>query len=194
MKKKLIIFATIIAMIVILFLHQTRWGVSVSAVEVWFKDFSEGEIRNEIDDYRQLGEDYFGSDQGWETPEIFPSENDQDYYKAIIFFSIRNFSILPCTLKSAYLVNSTDNRGRVYHAFDLLEDNVSINGFKSVDHEYILHLDLYKNGRTDEEIIRDLSDLKIELHYSNKVFQLTKTIDLSKVKFTLLEKNPFDPN
>ena len=69
-----------------------------------------------------------------------------------------------------------------------------IDGFQRGQRRLAVYLFLYKNGRSDEEILRDLSELKIELHYSNKVFQLTKTIDLSKVKLTLLDKNPFDPN
>lgn len=195
MTKKIIIFGVLIITALLLFFQQTKWGISVGTVEAVITPFYEGEIAQEIEEYKEYGADgFFGSGQGWEEPEIFPSKNDQEYCKVILLFAIKNCSILNHTLLSARVNNSNGNANGLYYAFDLLEDNPTIKGLKKSDHEYILHLEIYKNGRTDEEIIRDLSELKIELHYSNKVFQLTKTIDLSKVKLSLLDKNPFDPN
>jgi|GEM_PF-6294589 len=187
MKKRLIILGSIGVILVLLFLHQTRWGISIKEIDVLLKPFAEGQISSEIEGYKTDKDSCFGAGQIWEEPEIFPSTEDKDYYKVILRISIKNFSILPYDLKSAFIINSKDNKSRSYYAYDLLEDMPQIKGFKKLEHEYLVCIELYKNGRTDEEILKDLSELKIKLFYSNRVFQLTKTIDLSKVDL-ILEK------
>ena len=96
MKRFFVIFGSIILVVSVLFIHQTRWGISVSEAEVYLETYYEGKIENEISGYKSMGpEEFFsGSIQGWEYPEIFPSDKDEDYCQAFVFLSLNNYSLL----------------------------------------------------------------------------------------------------
>ncbi len=195
MKKALIILGGIFITALLIFFQQTRWGLSVTGAEIYMETYYDGVVADEKAMYQELGpEEYFGRyTQGWEYPDIFPSDKDEDYCLVRIFIDLKSRSFLRYDLNDAYVINTADNKAYIYRAWSALISTFSIEGMASNSTD-VIYLDLYKNGRTDEEILRDLSELKIELHYSNRIFKLTKTIDLSKMKLTLLEKDPYDPN
>ena len=190
MKKAIIIIGSVVILAILLFLHQTRWALSVNEILV---DIDPSyNIKSRIEYYRAYGaEETFRYSQYWEYPEIFPSDRDDDYCLIYLVLTMSNHSVLPYNIEGAFLINSQDNKSRIYEASSLIA-TYKLDRFQTDGKECVLTLGLYRNGRTDEEIVKDLSELEMELIYNNQVFQLKKRIDLNNLKKA--DKNPFDPN
>ena len=170
-----------------MFIHQTRFGVSVSGMSLWMTNVEQAELDEYIAHYSDpSADDYLFL----RADERFPSKDAGDYRKIYVYVDLKNSSFLDYSLYDSY-VSYAGNNSNVSFAITFGGDKMKAGTRNS--YVSCCMLFTYCPGMSDTKIKDHLQDYEISLYLSNAVFKDLKCVyDVGKHSLSVLSKNPYD--
>lgn len=99
--------------------------------------------------------------------DVNESENPEDYCKVSLNFTIRNCMPLAIT-NFSYMIVGEDSSSPIIGKYDYATDVDTIGGWRSMQLDGI-GLFIYKEGKTDEEIMEYLKNVTIKITYASRI-------------------------
>lgn len=172
--------------LLILFLILILWFIHpLVGMKLFYWSYEEGDLFT-LEDYKEMYYDYPDEYQLIRNDLSFPSQNITDYCTVVVGAQARNFS--PFHVHRIELtVDWKDPDSDVILVTPSLVSSAYCRRFSKLESRFITSFLVYRNGKTDEEIVDYLKDAEVLLTYNTSIKSFSKRMKLGDFSYQLME-------
>lgn len=149
----------------------------------WIED-EDGTI--DLDYYKSAVTDSEAALQQITKEQFFPSDEIKDYCTVVVGISALNISIFNLT-DLDLIIDYQNEKLNGFFVFPPIFPSEQGHRFSKVQERYMTSFLVYRNGKTDEEIISELQNIEVILTYETLIKSYSKRMKLGDLSYQLMD-------
>lgn len=140
----------------------------------------------DLDYYKSAATKPEAAAQQMKSGQLFPSDEVKDYCTVVVGISAINIS--PFQLSSfGLMVDYQDENSNGVIVLPPIFPSQQGKAFSKVQERYMTSFLVYRNGKTDEEIISELQKVEVILYYDTVIKSYFKRVKLSDLSYQIMD-------
>ena len=181
-KKNIVITLTLLVLFVILLLWLFH---PLTGMKLFYWSYEEGDTFT-LEDYKTMYYDYPDEYQLIRDDFSFPSQDITDYCTVVVGAQARNIS--PFNVNQIELnVDWKDPDSDVILVTPSLVSSAYCRRFSKLEARFITSFLVYRNGKTDEEIVSELQNVEVILTYETLIKSYSKRMKLGDLSYQIMD-------